>query len=59
MVNAGPGGFSGMGGWNGNNNFNGMNPYMANPMFNFPNGMGMLTRPHYSLLHNLLIIYFS
>ncbi|KAJ6090325.1 hypothetical protein N7486_009140 [Penicillium sp. IBT 16267x] len=34
------GGFSGMG-WNGNGNFNGMNPFMANPMFNFPNPMGM------------------
>lgn len=32
-----------MAGWNGNNNFNGMNPYMANPMFNFANGMGTLT----------------
>lgn len=41
-MNAGPAGFPGMGGWNGNTNFNGMNPYMANPMFNFPNGMGML-----------------
>ncbi|KAJ5935076.1 hypothetical protein N7466_004623 [Penicillium verhagenii] len=34
------GGFAGMG-WNGNGNFNGMNPFMANPMFNFPNPMGM------------------
>lgn len=33
------GGFSGMG-WNGNGNFNGMNPFMGNPMFNFPNPMG-------------------
>ncbi|KAF3386329.1 hypothetical protein F1880_001669 [Penicillium rolfsii] len=41
MMNAGPGGFPDMGGWNGNTNFGGMNPYMANPMFNFPNGMGM------------------
>lgn len=35
------GGFSGMG-WNGNGNFNGMNPFMGNPMFNFPNQMSML-----------------
>ncbi|KAJ5884408.1 hypothetical protein N7504_011980 [Penicillium tannophilum] len=34
------GGFSGMG-WNGNGNFNGMNPFMGNPMFNFPNQMSM------------------
>lgn len=45
MMNTGPAGFPGMGGWNGNTNFNGMNPYMANPMFNFPNGMGMLCDP--------------
>lgn len=42
MTDASPGGFPGMGGWNGNNNFNAMNPFMANPMFNFPQGMSML-----------------
>lgn len=28
-------------GWNGAPNFNAMNPFMGNPMFNFPNPMGM------------------
>ncbi|KAJ5489752.1 hypothetical protein N7539_004642 [Penicillium diatomitis] len=36
-----PGNFPGMTGWNGNNNFTSMNAMMANPMFNFPNNMGM------------------
>ncbi|KAJ5179942.1 hypothetical protein N7492_003152 [Penicillium capsulatum] len=40
MNSMGPGGFLGMG-WNGNANFNMMNPFMGNPMFNFPNPMGM------------------
>lgn len=45
------GGFSGMG-WNGNGNFNGMNPFMSNPMFNFPNAMGMSsTRRCFYLLY--------
>lgn len=53
MANAGPGGFAGMGGWNGNSNFNGMNPYMANPMFNFPNGMGMLARLRLTVFYTI------
>lgn len=42
-MNTGSGGFPGVAGWNGSNAFNGMNPMMANPMFNFPNGMGTYT----------------
>lgn len=40
MMNMGPGSFPGMN-WNGNANLKGMNPFMANPMFTFPNPMGM------------------
>lgn len=40
MVNMGPGSLPGMN-WNGNANLKGMNPFMANPMFTFPNPMGM------------------
>lgn len=45
MMNMGPGSFPGMN-WNGNANLKGMNPFMANPMFAFPNPMGMWSRSH-------------
>lgn len=48
MAGIGQGGFQGMT-WNGSGNFGGMNgmaPFMANPMYNFPNPMGMLNTSH-------------
>lgn len=63
VTNTGSGGPAGMTGWTGNNSFNGMNPFMANPMFNFPQGMGMLTSSlsilFFALLFDSLTCYFQ